>query len=279
MQSRVLAWGVGAILAAACLAMIFVMNLPRAGVPSVPKVQLAGLLSLTFAGVVWALRAATPMASCCGGMICLIVTVGTCPLPRPLWHSGLLPLMALFVLTFLATRAGRERKQKARLAESRHGRDAAQVIANLGAGALLVIAGIWFHPSSEAGAVMLLGVLAEATADTVSSEIGQAFGGTPILLTTLRPVAAGTDGAISAVGTCAGVFGAALVVLAGAWSMQMSWRMALCGLLGGIAGLLFDSLLGATLERKGLLGNDLVNFFSTVFAGVTALCLALPGVR
>jgi uncharacterized membrane protein len=35
--------------------------------------------------------------------------------------------------------------------------------------------------------------------------------------------------------------------------------------------MLFDSVLGATLERRGLLGNDGVNFVSTVFAADVAL--------
>ena len=45
---------------------------------------------------------------------------------------------------------------------------------------------------------------------------------------------------------------------------------AFCGTLAGCAGLFFDSLLGATVERRGWLGNDLVNFASTVFAAVVA---------
>jgi uncharacterized membrane protein len=34
------------------------------------------------------------------------------------------------------------------------------------------------------------------------------------------------------------------------------------------AGLVFDSVLGATVERRGWLGNDLVNFCSTLFAAL-----------
>jgi uncharacterized membrane protein len=42
--------------------------------------------------------------------------------------------------------------------------------------------------------------------------------------------------------------------------------------------LFFDSLLGATAERKGWIGNDLVNFTSTAFAaGVAALVYRLIG--
>jgi uncharacterized membrane protein len=41
----------------------------------------------------------------------------------------------------------------------------------------------------------------------------------------------------------------------------------------GCAGLFFDSVLGATVERKGWLGNDLVNFSSTVFAAGLAYAL------
>ena len=42
---------------------------------------------------------------------------------------------------------------------------------------------------------------------------------------------------------------------------------------GGVFGLFFDSLLGATLERRGWLNNDTVNFLST--AGAAAFALAL----
>jgi uncharacterized membrane protein len=42
---------------------------------------------------------------------------------------------------------------------------------------------------------------------------------------------------------------------------------------GGIFGLFFDSLLGATLEERGWLNNDGVNFLSTMSAAGFALAL------
>ncbi len=105
------------------------------------------------------------------------------------WRSAIVPILAFMVLTSLATRLGRERKQRLGTAESRHGRGAAQVAANLGVAALAM------SPSKTAllvywalGALMAnapptmilapaLAALAEAAADTVSSEIGQVLGG------------------------------------------------------------------------------------------------------
>ena len=52
----------------------------------------------------------------------------------------------------------------------------------------------------EANPAFLLAMaaaLSEAAADTVSSELGQALGRTPRLITTWRPVPAGTDGGVS----------------------------------------------------------------------------------
>jgi uncharacterized protein (TIGR00297 family) len=218
-------------------------------------------------------------------MVCLLLTVGITFWTRSIIQSGLAPLMALFVLTFVSTRLGRGRKLKAGLAESARGRNAAQVIANLGAAGLLVLICWlgWFdwlsHKSGFYGSclsalpVLLTAALCEATADTVSSEIGQAFGGRPFLLMTFRRVEAGTDGAASLLGTAAGVLAAALVAGVGMWAVRIELRDAGIALAGGVAGLFFDSLLGATVERKGWLGNDLVNFSSTVFAVVVALFL------
>jgi uncharacterized membrane protein len=45
------------------------------------------------------------------------------------------------------------------------------------------------------------------------------------------------------------------------------------------AGLFFDSVLGATLERRGWLGNDLVNFCSTLFAAAIVLIWLLASNR
>lgn len=117
----------------------------------------------------------------------------------------------------------------------------------------------------------MLAALAEATADTVSSEIGQAFGGKPFMLTTLRRVPPGTDGAISLTGTLAGIAAAAIIAATGAPALGMSPAACAIAFAAGVAGLFFDSLLGATVERKGWINNDLVNFSSTAFAAAVAL--------
>jgi uncharacterized protein (TIGR00297 family) len=207
-------------------------------------------------------------------MICLLLTfwVGTGSIVR----SGLTPLALLFVLTFVATLAGRRRKTKMGLAEGRKGRSAAQVIANLSVAGLSVSPLAGWAALGCGGALgistgwvmktMCLAALVEATADTVSSEVGQAFGGQPLMITSLRRVAPGTDGAVTALGSCAGVAGGAVVAIAGGWAMHLGVRGAAVALGAGVCGLFFDSLVGATLERRGWVGNDLVNFASTVFA-------------
>jgi uncharacterized protein (TIGR00297 family) len=274
LQSRVLVWAVGIVLFANCVAMAIVTTNPDDYEHWTLR---AGIVSLTFGVVVWVLRAATPMAAFCGFMVCWVVTARTNG--TVLWpelHSGLMPLLALFVLTFAATKAGKRRKRAAGLEESRRGRNAAQILANLGAAALAAISGASAADVHSAfGRVMVLGCLAEATADTVSSEIGAVFGGKPFLVTTWRRVEAGTDGAVSLLGTLAGCVGAAVVVAVGVWAMGLSAAQGFASFAGGVAGLWFDSALGATVERKGWLGNDLVNFVSTVVGGLAALGVEL----
>ncbi len=43
--------------------------------------------------------------------------------------------------------------------------------------------------------------------------------------------------------------------------------------LGAVGGLFVDSLLGATVERRGWLNNDAVNFLSTLAASLIALVI------
>ena len=201
-------------------------------------------------------------------------------------HSGLPSVVLLFVLTHLATHYGR--KQKLQIADTveKNGRNAAQVVANLGIAALSASVPFWIFRAGPGPQttraffeleVPMLAALAEATADTVSSEIGQALGGRPFLIPSFKRVPPGTDGAISTVGTLAGLASAAAIAGTGSATLELSGRAALVAWISGTAGLFFDSVLGATAERRGWIGNDVVNFASTAFAAALAWSL-LPGV-
>jgi uncharacterized protein (TIGR00297 family) len=248
-------------------------------------------ISIAFASTVLYLKAATPAGALYGGMICLILLYWTGAYPESLVKTAMTPLGVLFVLTYLATKAGKQRKAKAGLSEDKRGRSASQVIANLGFAAvcctpwMATLVGYWmaFSSASETSVaaiwiewtikVMCLAALVEATADTVSSEIGQAYGGPPVLLLNLKRVAPGSNGAVTLLGTSAGIAGGCVVAIAGVWAMHLHAKAALVATGAGTLGLFFDSLLGATVERRGWIGNDLVNFTSTVFAGVSAALL------
>lgn len=254
-QSRVLVWVVGTLLVVAAVALVVV---DFHGWRGLRALATPFLLMAVFAVLVWALRAATGAAAVMGFFVCFILAGRPVVWPefgeRPVFHPAIAALVAMFVLTYAATRFGRTRKAARGLSESRKGRRASQIVANLGVAALAAAMG------SYAGCIA---ALAEAAADTMSSEIGQAVGGPAWLITSWRRVPPGTDGGVSLVGTVAGVVGSAVVSGFGGPDRLVVF-IAAC------AGLVFDSLLGATVERRGWMGNDWVNFVSTLFAAVVA---------
>ena len=231
-------------------------------------------IAAPFALIVWSLRAATPAAALTGGLFTVVLYLWT-----PGWRTILWPLLALFLLTFAATRFGRRRKEALGIAEEKRGRTASQVVANLGAAAIAAIPlrawQVWLgiRPGRLA-LIAAVAALAEATADTLSSELGEVLGGEPYLLTTFRRVAPGTDGAISLYGTLAGAAGAAIITGVAALIFRFSPVESGIAFSAAIAGLFIDSLLGANLERRGWLNNDAVNALSTAAASILAALFA-----
>jgi uncharacterized protein (TIGR00297 family) len=181
--------------------------------------------------------------------------------------GGFVTLFAVFAITWLTTRIGYSRKRQLGLAENRGGRNAGQVLANVAAAAVFAAIAV-FYRGFEFAAVA---ALAEAAADTASSEMGEALSGHAWLVTTLRKVEPGTDGAVSLPGTIAGMTAAIVVAYIGVGSHAIApgalWLVAAAGYLGTIV----DSLLGATFERAHRLNNNAVNLLSTFSAGLIAL--------
>ncbi len=240
------------------------------------------------------------------------VLVGTLIFGLGGWVWGV--ALAVFFISSSALSHYKER-QKATVAEKfekGHRRDMGQVLANGGLGAAVAVLSavvpgrvvpnmLWFY--------LFIGVMATVTADTWATELGTLSKAAPRLVTSGRVVEVGTSGGVSLLGTGVSFVGGLLIGLTagilGAAAGLIAWQAmpatALIGALGGAAGSLLDSLLGATVqqiyycdtcrketERKvhrcgtttrplrgwSWMNNDLVNLISSLGGGLVAVLLA-----
>lgn len=181
-------------------------------------------------------------------------------------------VLVLFVVGGSAlTRLGYERKRRSGTAEGGGGRRGARnALANGGVAVLCAL--LAALTGSGAFAAAFVAALGAAFADTAESEVGQLYGGAPRLITTLRPVPAGTDGAVSLPGSLAGLGAAGLTAGTG-FSLGLvdgpdaALLVALAAFLGTVA----DSLVGAVAPR---VGNELTNVLCTLVAAVLAFLAA-----
>ncbi len=230
------------------------------------------VVAISFAVVARIMGAVTDGGAMAGVLIAFVLMMAA-------GLAGFAPLLAVFLLTLASTRWGYARKQRLGVAERRRGRTASQIFANLGPAALCALPAIWFPELSELLLAGAVAGLAEAAADTVSSEIGQATAHGAYLITDFRDVPIGTNGAISVEGTISGCVAACVVSWISASYGVLDWRWTFVAAFAGIGGMFLDSVLGATWENAGKLGNDSVNFVSNVFAADVALIVAMVMVR
>lgn len=240
------------------------------------------------------------------------------------WVAGLL-LIAFFVSSSLLSHFKEDNARKQRAAEmfDKGGRrDLAQALANGGAATALAVLS-WVARDtpaiSDALYAAMIGALAAANADTWATELGVLSRSSPRLITQPhKRVTPGTSGGITPLGIVAAMLGAGFiglcyVIFAALYRAVNSASAVWPGVVvvavaatAGLAGSLFDSLLGATVqamyysekrgketekrfERDGTpnrpirgwpwLNNDWVNFFASlcgaaVAAGVWAVMSA-----
>lgn len=235
--------------------------------PPLPRQLLIGAgINLLVAAAAYAARTVQLSGAVVGHLI------GTAVYAFAGWR-GYLVLVVFFVLASGSTKVGYEKKAARRIAQEAGGRRGARhAVANCGLAAFLAFLAAG-TPHATALLVAFTAALATAVFDTVSTEIGQVYGRRTFLITTLRPVPPGTDGAVSLEGTAAGLAaGAALAGLA--WGLGLIPAPgAAVAAAAALVGTTAESYLGATVEAMHLVDNEAVNFANTLVGALAALGL------
>ncbi len=246
------------------------LSLPALGIPLLVHLPALGarlLLGLGVNGLIAALALAAGAIDLLGGFAAVIIgtaiTVGLGP-------SALVQMIVFFVLGSTATRIGYRIKVARGIAQERGGRRGlVHALANGGIPAFLAFfAGVTPHPGGALLALAYAAAVATAAADTCSSEVGKAFGRRTFLITSLRPVPPGTEGAISLEGTLGGFAGALLVAVVGPITGAYGWAAALVVAVAGLLGSLAESVIGTVAERRGWMGNDMLNALNTAIGAI-----------
>ncbi|MDY7020820.1 MAG: TIGR00297 family protein [Cyanobacteriota bacterium] len=185
------------------------------------------------------------------------------------------------------TRIGMAEKEAAGIAEKRSGARGPENVWGSALTAALCAVGILLirllsgetTTTSLIVSLLSLGYVASFStklSDTCASEVGKAYGQRTFLITTLQPVAKGTEGAVSLEGTIAGVVASIVIALVG-WSVGLIDGIGIvwCAIAAFIATNL-ESVIGATLQAQiNWLTNEVVNFINTFIGAIVGIGLAL----
>lgn len=110
--------------------------------------------------------------------------------------------------------------------------------------------------------------------DTVSSEIGKGYGKTTYLITSLQRVPPGTEGAVSAEGTAAGVAAALVYAAIACLVGQVDALGGLICVVAATVANVAESYIGATTQNSlEWLSNDIVNVIQIFIAAAIAVLL------
>lgn len=231
------------------------------------SVTFALVLNLVAVLAAYRLGLVTWSGAAAGAVIGILVFAG-------LGGAGWAMLVIAFSTASLATRVGHARKTGLGIAEENQGRRrAANAIGNTGVAA--IAACVALHPEMTfAARVAFVAALVTSASDTVASEIGKAWGGVPRLVVSFARVPPGTTGAVSIVGTTAGVVSACLLAIASVGLDLAGLAAVLPIVAAATLAAVIESVLGATVEAAGLLDNHAINFINSLVGAFLAVVFA-----
>ena len=223
---------------------------------------------IIISGIVYSILAKklTVLAAFMGGILAYLIFTAA-------GYPGLAMMTTFFILGSAATSLYRHKKQAfVSREEEKKGRNAMQVLANAGAAAIAGVVTLFYPQLTYLMLPAMAASFASATADTLSSELGMVYGKRFFNVISFKTDHCGMDGAISLEGTLIGVAGSCII--AGIYAIGWGWNISFFFIvLAGTLGNLADSILGAVLERKGMIGNDAVNFLNTLTAAIVIVLL------
>ncbi|HUV23938.1 MAG TPA: DUF92 domain-containing protein [Methanomassiliicoccales archaeon] len=193
--------------------------------------------------------------------------------------NWLLILVFFTIAGFLVTRYKLQEKIDKGLQEGKRGeRTYKNVLANGLIPALIAtVAWIMGVPQETIPAIVFLSSISVAASDTVASEIGILSDRTK-LITNLKDVPPGTNGGVSTYGTIWALLGAIGASVFG-WILLFPENLIdpliLVPIIVGFLGCNVDSLIGATLERRGYIGKLGTNMISMASGAILALLILI----
>ena len=189
--------------------------------------------------------------------------------------QGWLSIVFYLISGYSVTKIGYKYKSEKGLAEKRGGRRGPENVWGSAATGLFFAILIKLNFANlDLLKVAFAGSFSAKLGDTFGSEIGKRFGKRTYLITSFQEVKEGTEGGISLEGTFASFLGSLIMsfVFLNIGIISSYYQFIIVSISGFLA-TIFESLIGAIIQEKYNLSNELVNSIQTSVGSIIAITL------